>query len=379
MQSTPAHQAFLRTRFFPGLDGLRCLSIVLVVTYHVGGLSWGLVRRGYLGVTLFFAISGFLITSLLLREVEEHGAISLRRFYARRSLRIFPLYYAVLLAYVVLTALFEKAPEVRAEFFGNVPSFLTYTSNWFVPAVHDRRITFYFAWSLATEEQFYLLWPAAIRVGHRRGAVAFMAGLLAISLLARGGVIAGWLDGTALPVRILASISPPICLGSLAAYAVRSPTGFAVLHRVLGRRWAPPLLMAAVLVGIGVERTPMVLLWPLVVALVVACCLSTDDPLRPVLTWAPVRFVGTISYGIYLLHMLVVGLVRRALPGAGFRVQWPLALLGSILLASLSFRYFERWFLQLKERFSPDALAGVQRSPAVPASRAEGSIAVFRR
>jgi peptidoglycan/LPS O-acetylase OafA/YrhL len=148
-----AHQEFQRTRFFPGLDGLRCLSIVLVLAYHVSGMHSWFLGRGYLGVSLFFAISGFLITTLL-REQDTHGQISLGRFYARRSLRIFPLYYAVLGIYVLLVVFAEKGVEERAEFFANLPSFLTYTSNWFVTLEPDKRIIFYFAWSLATEEQF---------------------------------------------------------------------------------------------------------------------------------------------------------------------------------------------------------------------------------
>jgi peptidoglycan/LPS O-acetylase OafA/YrhL len=140
MDTARAHEEFLRTRIFPGLDGLRCLSIVLVVAYHVSGMHSGFLGRGYLGVALFFSISGFLITSLLLRERESHGHISLARFYGRRSLRIFPLYYAVLAAYVVLTLVFEKGAEERADFFANLPAFLSYTSNWFVPLEPDKRI-----------------------------------------------------------------------------------------------------------------------------------------------------------------------------------------------------------------------------------------------
>jgi hypothetical protein len=209
MDTARAHEEFLRTRIFPGLDGLRCLSIVLVVAYHVSGEHTGFLGRGYLGVALFFAISGFLITSLLLREREAHGHISLARFYGRRSLRIFPLYYAVLTVYVMLTLIFERGVE-RSEFFANLPAFLTYTSNWFVPLEPDKRIIFYFAWSLATEEQFYLMWPSVMRVGHRWGAVLFMTGLLGISLWAPWAVEAGRLDSSLLGVRILASHLPGV-------------------------------------------------------------------------------------------------------------------------------------------------------------------------
>src|SRR5262245_42928263 len=105
-----AHHTFLSHRYFPLLDGLRCLSIVAVVWFHASGgtFSSGVLARGSSGVSLFFVISGFLITTLLLREQSATGNISLKRFYLRRTLRIFPLYYAILALYVVLVILMER-------------------------------------------------------------------------------------------------------------------------------------------------------------------------------------------------------------------------------------------------------------------------------
>jgi peptidoglycan/LPS O-acetylase OafA/YrhL len=370
MDTTRAHEEFLRTRIFPGLDGLRCLSIVLVVAYHVSGLHAGFLGRGYLGVSLFFAISGFLITSLLLREQEAHGHISLARFYGRRSLRIFPLYYTVLAVYVVLVLFFEKGAEEKADFFGNLPAFLTYTSNWFVPLETDKRIIFYFAWSLATEEQFYLMWPGVMRLAHRWGAVLFMTGLLAISLWAPWAVETGRLDGSLLTVRILASFAPPICMGCLAAYALHSPRGFAWMYRVLGHTWVPPLLLVLVLAAVAVDGTPYGLTSVLMTALVVASCIRTHHLLMPVLTLPPLRYVGMISYGVYLLHMIALNLVRRAVPGQGFAVYLVLTLALSVLMAGLSYRYFESRFLRLKERLAAGpSPAKASRAPSTaPAS-----------
>jgi peptidoglycan/LPS O-acetylase OafA/YrhL len=352
MDTARAHQEFLRTRIFPGLDGLRCLSIGLVVAYHVSGLHSGFLGRGYLGVSLFFAISGFLITSLLLRERDAHGHISLARFYGRRSLRIFPLYYTVLAVYVALVFFFEKGVEEKADFFGNLPAFLTYTSNWFVPLETDKRIIFYFAWSLATEEQFYLMWPGVMRLAHRWGAVLFMTGLLAISLWAPWAVETGRLDGTLLSVRILASFAPPICMGCLAAYALHSPRGFAWVYRALGYTWMPPLLLVLVLGAVAANGTPYWLTSVVMTALVVSSCIRTRHLLMPVLTLPPIRYVGMISYGVYLLHMIALNLVRRALPGQSFAVYLVLTLAVSVLMAGLSYRYFESWFLRLKERLA---------------------------
>jgi peptidoglycan/LPS O-acetylase OafA/YrhL len=366
MDIARAHQEFLRTRIFPGMDGLRCLSIVLVVAYHVSGAHTGFLGRGYLGVSLFFAISGFLITSLLLRERDTHGHISLARFYGRRSLRIFPLYYAVLGVYVVLVTLLEKGAE-RAAFFANLPAFLTYTSNWFVPLEADKRVIFYFAWSLATEEQFYLLWPGAMRLFQRWGAPLFMAGLLVISLWAPWAVETGRLDDSLLWVRILASFAPPICMGCLAAYAIHSRRGFEWVYRVLGHAWVPPVALALVLLAVATDGTPFWLTSLVMTALVVSTCLRTQHALMPVLTLSWVRHVGMISYGIYLLHMLALNLVRRVVPGEGFAVYFPLTMVLSVVLAGLSYRYFESRFLRLKERLAAGP-APAAASPVAPST-----------
>jgi peptidoglycan/LPS O-acetylase OafA/YrhL len=363
MDTARAHQEFLRTRIFPGLDGLRALSIILVMAHHVSGLHHGFLGRGYLGVSLFFAISGFLITSLLLRERDAHGFISLARFYGRRSLRIFPLYYAVLGVYALLVLLIEKGATEKADFFNNLPAFLTYTSNWFVPQETDKRIIFYFAWSLATEEQFYLLWPGVMRLAHRWGAVLFMAGLLVISLWAPWAVETGRLDGTLLSVRILASFAAPICMGCLAAYAAHSPKGFAWVYRVLGHAWMPPLLLALVLGAVATDGVPYGLTSLVMTALVVSTCLRTQHWLMPALTLAPFRYVGTISYGVYLMHMLALNLVRRAVPGQGFAITFLLTLGATVVAAGLSYRYFETRFLRLKEKLA----AGPAPEKASPA------------
>lgn len=143
-------KSFVSVDRFGSLDGLRALSILGVLWEHSSlwaGMSAPIATKGFYGVNLFFAISGFLICSLMIRERSKHGAISLRAFYIRRSLRIFPLYYAMLLVYALVVLVMEKGPEGEA-FFGNLPAFLTYTSNWFVGAGQDERVIFVFAWSL---------------------------------------------------------------------------------------------------------------------------------------------------------------------------------------------------------------------------------------
>ena len=377
-----AHNQFLNARFFAGLDGLRCLSIVAVVAYHVAGSHQGLIGRGYLGVSLFFAISGFLITTLLLRERDKAGHISLRGFFARRSLRIFPLYYAVLGLYAALVFVSEKDPVVRGDFFSNLPAFLTYTSNWFVPPAADKRVIFYFAWSLATEEQFYLVWPLVMALSRRTWMpVLFMGGLLVVSLVAPWAVSAGYLDANQLGGRVLTSVSASICMGCLAAHLTHSPKGFAWVARVLGQVWSVPL-MAVLMAGVVVwHEAPTWLISLVMTALVVATCIREAHPLAPVLGHAWVRYVGTVSYGVYLLHMLALNGVRKALPGQSVALYFVLTLAVSVVAATLSHRYFESQFLKLKDRFDwrerPQRVPEARRPRASqPASREPGSLVV---
>jgi peptidoglycan/LPS O-acetylase OafA/YrhL len=346
------HRLFRERKFFASLDGLRALSIVAVIGFHATGHLPGLLGRGYLGVELFFAISGLLITTLLLREQESRGQISLRGFYIRRTLRIFPLYFAVLAAYVTLAAAFERSTSAGALFFRNVPYYATYTSNWFVDRNAGPRVIFYFAWSLATEEQFYLFWPFAVRFLRRGGAVLLMMVLLAASEATRWALGAQVMSAP-LELRVLASVASPICLGSLAAILLHGRRGFALAYRVAGRAWSAPLALGLLLACLAFGRTPGIVLSLSMTYLVVCCAIRADHSLRPLLDNRVARDVGTVSYGMYLLHMLVLNAVRRL--GAGPIVEFALALTLTIAAARLVYRYFEQPFLRLKDRFAPGA------------------------
>jgi len=326
------YEKFLSARYWPALDGLRALAIVPVVWHHVGGHRGGLWGQGPMGVELFFAISGFLITSLLLRERTATGRISLKGFYLRRSLRIFPLYYAVLGLYVVAVAVTEGHSEAGEQFFQNLLPYATYTSNWFVAI--GPHVVFYFAWSLACEEQFYLLWPSIVSLTRPWGAAAAMVAILVALQFAPPGV---WL-------------AQPICLGCLASLLVHTQWGFSAAYRILGWRWSAPAALAAVVVCI-VAYAPLPLIGAAMTALVMACALRADHGLT-LITWRPIRYVGEISYGIYLLHMLCVNIARRLLPAAPDAVLFLAALALVTVVAASSHRWFERPILRLKDRFA---------------------------
>ena len=228
------HQEYLRTKYFGALDGLRCLSILMVIGFHAQLTCTSFFHTGQYGVSLFFVISGFLITTLLLREQMTSGTISLKNFYIRRTLRIFPLYYATLFIYIALVVLTSHGPE-RGAFFHNLPWFFTYTNNWFVDKDAGEHVTFAFAWSLATEEQFYLCWPSIVRYAKRWWMpLAIILGAACVDMFFEAGTAHGWIDLGGAGNRIVTSIATPICLGCALAYLLHSPRGFAIARPVLG-------------------------------------------------------------------------------------------------------------------------------------------------
>jgi len=340
-----AHTRFLANKNFGSLNGLRAISILAVIWHHTAP-AWAnptLVLMGTQGVTLFFAISGFLITTLLLRERDRNGSVDLKAFYTRRTLRIFPLYYGVLLLYIVVVAVMEPNSSAGQNFFHNLVYFATYTSNIFVPL--DGRVIFYFSWSLAAEEQFYLLWPGVLFL-LRTPARAWWA--LSLMLLA---CVVGQVVGN----RFLSAVPLAIVAGAWLAVTLHSEKGYRVLSRVLGRGEAFAVL--AVLQGLALTLVdaPPFLVHLLFTAMVGACVVREDHPAAPLLALKPLAYMGTISYGMYMLHMLCKNAVVKLLPvfnlPADGLLVFPFTIVAAVVVATLSFKYYESFFLSLKHRY----------------------------
>jgi peptidoglycan/LPS O-acetylase OafA/YrhL len=343
-----SHQAFLQRSHFGSLDGLRCLSIIAVIWAHGPGTKAPLLllRSGGLGVELFFAISGFLITTLLLREREAAGAISLRRFYVRRALRIFPAYYTVLAIYTVLVLLSLRHTAEGQHFLSNLKYFVTYTANWFVLPGE----VFGIAWSLASEEQFYCVWPSIEKYVGIRWALLALFAVVTFAISIRSG----WL-GSQVPhfIRLVGSkISLTICFGVLIAHVLHSRRGYRFMLRALGHP-AAGLAVVAVLAAAISCRVPRPITGAGMAILVAACVIREDHWLKPVLSTRPVVFVGKVSYGMYLAHGLAYNVAERltSLSHHGFG-SFGLAFVLTVASAGLSFRYYESFFLRLKKNFA---------------------------
>lgn len=359
LDGNPRHTRFLRTRFFSSLDGLRFFSIVSVMAFHLGWPHLGARHWGDKGVQFFFCISGFLITTLLLREQAERGSISLRNFYIRRVLRIFPLYYAVLLIYVILIWTFQRHEPAGQLFFQNLPSFATYTSNWFMKYESHVDVHFWLSWSLATEEQFYLVWPVVIFLSGRKWQIPVIFMLLLASVeetlkyLVGAGIVDCGLPGN----TILTSVATTICLGSLLAYAFHHPGSFKRCWALFGQVWSVPAAAIVLAVALYLKSTPDLPIYAAMIWFLGSVCIREDHALKPILASAPMRYLGTISYGMYLLHMLCRSALQKYL------IDKPtLFLIATVALtaaaASVSYYLYERQFLKMKHRFSAAGKAG---------------------
>jgi peptidoglycan/LPS O-acetylase OafA/YrhL len=352
----PTHAAYLSQKYFSSLDIFRFFSILAVIWQHGGaGPSWlpG-SERGFLGVDFFFVISGFLIVTLLLRERDRAGRISLRGFYLRRCLRIFPIYYGVLAVVAFVYFLNPKSGSAPS-FFAELPYQLTYLSN-LVPISGVLLIT----WSLATEEQFYAAWPPIER-WFPRAALPALFVILAINQAINFGLLDAYI-GDLRHLLLFRITFTPICLGVLVAHLLHDPRGFARVIGVLGRPWMPLVLMVAVL---GVSNIPgdirgwcRLLIQVTMASLLASSVVREDHAVNRLLGVRWVRRIGVISYGMYLYHMFVFLIVMRIVGRSSLAqnpIPFVLTLALTILVAELSFRYYETPFLRLKDRLGQGA------------------------
>jgi peptidoglycan/LPS O-acetylase OafA/YrhL len=355
-----ADAEFERVKQFGSLDGLRCFSVLAVVWHHTRGNDLEALSgagRGFLGVDLFFAISGFLIVTLLLREIRTAGSMSLRNFYIRRSLRIFPLFYGLLL---VMSLYFGLARESKSatSFFAELPFYVSYTSNLIVGSS-----LMAISWSLSAEEQFYLIWPP-IEKFFGQFVVPVLVLVLILNQLINFRIIDPLLYTTIglghSDLKILQVTFTPICLGVALAHMLNTRSGFRVLYRLLGSKkssmlWLLALLFLANTPNVDISGLHRLLIHIAMTALIGSCVIREDHFLKEILIWPPIKFVGTLSYGVYLLHVVAIFISGKVL--LALKIESPVLLFllvctTSIFLSYLSALYYEKPFLNLKQNFS---------------------------
>ncbi len=345
-----------RLPYMPGVDGLRAVAVAAVVTYHIGA-AW--LPGGFLGVNIFLVISGYLITSLLLAERRATGTIDLVRFWIRRARRLLPALFVMIA--VVLTVMVVLHPGEVARLRGATLASLGYVANWYFVFADQpyfdqfgRPSVFLHLWSLAVEEQFYLLWPPIMAAGialfgRRRLLVGVLAGIAGSTILA-WALFEPFTD----PSRIYyGTDTRAVCLLAGVALAFLWPANR--LRPLTERR--PRIVLEAtgvaalVVVGLALTRLGELdaelykggFLWvSLGTAVLVAVAAHPSSLIGKALGWAPLVWLGLRSYGIYLWHWPIIMLTRpdEDIPLDGV----PLATLQiglTIAMAALSYTFVE--------------------------------------
>lgn len=357
-----ASAAYQKVRFFGSLDGLRCLCIFLVLWHHrpevfaQGAEIPRLLTRGFTGVDFFFVLSGFLITTLLLREEARTGGISLTDFYRRRFLRIIPIYFLV----VTICVLWWIVVRGQSELWAYVPYYYLFLTNFLtgdIPLLAPM-------WSLAVEEQYYLIWPAMMLLLPKLPwrLVLLIALIVWIALVAQGWLGPLSLGETEVAVfRIPTQAYEAILLGSLTAITLHHPKGFALAWRFVGHQKAPLVLFVGLIamwhfLPLNLTGWPNLMMHLTMAALLASIVIQEEHVFSRILGWGPIARIGLISYGLYLWHLFgrhigVEGAAAMGFEGvvAGW-VAMPVYVIASIVIAEMSFRWFESYFLRLKDK-----------------------------
>jgi peptidoglycan/LPS O-acetylase OafA/YrhL len=357
------HNQFLEQRHFGSLDGVRCLCIVAVLWHHASPPDFPqLLTRGFLGVDMFFVLSGFLIVTLLLREQSTKGKISLRKFYARRALRIFPIYYGMLLLFSIFYLLVKPNGTSSVTFFSVLPFYLSFTSNWSLVQAPGLGIS----WSLATEEQFYLFWPAIEKLTRKRIVYVVLGVIFLINQLMNFGILDDlfiFLYRSPEATKLLDTTFTPICLGIGLAHLLHRVHSFSWVFRSLGNRYTP-IVILIVFLGlmnfspIDISGFPRLLIQLIMTLWLGSLVVREDHILQPLMIVTPIARIGKISYGMYMYHIwtfAIAASVTRFLPEYwGLGKQFPLFVIGTlvtVLISEISYRFYETPFLHWKSYF----------------------------
>ena len=346
-------------RHMPSLDGIRAISFLLVFFSHAG---LGSLVPGGIGVTIFFFLSGFLITTLMRVEFEKNGFVNLPHFWLRRIFRIFPPFYIVLICAALASLAFDPVgtlywPAVRAQLL----HFTNYWIIWHGYTGQPAGTGVY--WSLAVEEHFYLIFPF-LYVGMRKlrlspaGQVKVLWGICAAVLLWRCLLVFVWHVPSDRTYMGTDTRFDSIMFGCALAVWNNPALDAPELNE---RRWKYLIVPAAVgiIVGCLLYRAPSFretfryTLQGMALTLIFIAAIRFKDwlPFR-ILNWRPIAFMGVLSYSLYLLHLAVVFAVERNLPAAPPALQGALALGIAFVLAWIMYVLVEKPAARYRRRLT---------------------------
>ena len=353
------------------LDGLRAFAILPVLVFHLGPTQGPLAgvqplsKLGWMGVDLFFVLSGFLITSILVGSAGKPNYY--RNFIARRALRILPLYYGCVVVFTIMTY-YASDGEAWKSFarWGGPGWFLCYVGNIRAAMLNELPVAalgFVPLWSVQVEEQFYLLYPVLVALCSFRTLRRVLAGCVVAALVLRSFTLIQFpVSGEVARFVLMPLRMDALALGGLVALANREGRlrSYKTLCRwcLLGGGvalcciivFAGPTQFSAAMQSIGYTLIAAVFASVLVLVLVA-------EKKRPaILRWAPLVYTGQIAYGLYILHTPAQWIVRTAASQVvqcerGGTLHFLLAMSASYVAAAISWKFFESRILALKERF----------------------------
>lgn len=313
-------------------------------------------NRGFLGVDLFFVLSGYIITTLLVRERSQHGDISLKNFYMRRAVRILPIYYFVVSA-VSIYYIFVKG---SFEYSNIIIYYYLFLSNFLVNGIPILGPT----WSLSVEEQYYLFWPLIMVLAPARIFIPILILLIFINV----AVKTGWfwipepLGFGPLLFQMPNSTYAPILMGSLAAIVLENRTAFNRISPLFSHWIASPLIFLLLLFAIefspsDLRGAPNFVIHTLMTLFLITLVIVKKNAFFVFLNNPIIVRFGTVSYGIYLYHLFALDIINRILDFIEIESPWLVFFAYSILsyaVAEVSFRTLEAYF----RRFRPQNKSG---------------------
>ncbi len=364
----------------PALDGLRGVAILLVLFIHFGaqsdlpGFFNRLAYMGWVGVDLFFVLSGFLISRILLKSKDSPGYF--KNFFMRRALRIFPLYYVVLLVSVFILPPFLSVEAVKVYLAGSASdaSYLfAYTTNFALVFITGLTFgVFGHFWSLAVEEHFYLLWPAAVRWINKRRLISICFGIMAAALALRIGWLAVRHEWGGAYQLTFCRIDSLAC-GALLALWLDGRSQEEMLRYFRNARWLLKYFGGLILILFLLIKPFYPSNWFVVTfgltmlaitaASLVVLCLNEmpETRLKAAMERKWLKWFGKYSYGIYVVHFPIAIVMRDVTSVASWKRHllfmggWLYMLAGitlSAMLAWCSYHAFERHVLKMKDRFA---------------------------
>jgi peptidoglycan/LPS O-acetylase OafA/YrhL len=369
---------------WPALDGLRAVAVLLVMFFHLQ--LFGSFAGGSIGVDIFFVLSGFLITTLLIGEYEKTTKINFGAFYARRALRLLPALFTVIVVAVLLVTLVQELHPLKYETLTGLPFVVLFLGNWAKVFDFNSLGILGHTWSLGIEEQFYLIWPllfALLAARRRREHVAIVLTALAVFVMAyRFLLVSLGLNAQSLYFRADAHCDGLLIGCALAFWLASGKMATPTIGRI--SRWATvPALLIILIISEFVNdgnRGQFRFMLQYGIALSVLCAAalianqvtSPQPELSSILKAPIVVWIGRRSYGLYLWHFVVYRAVgslyhQRHLTNTNLMAENALKLGICFVAAAISYKVIETPALRLKRRFQPteavpaaDAISGVE-------------------